>query len=101
MSYLYDSRIDDLSPNLDSINNIWQNGYLNVLADYKAGIIKKNQILGKFDSIKSIVNDAYVIAYQKDLKDRNINEKLKFYKIVKKAIILEPFIKTSYPLPLF
>ena len=83
------SRIDDLSPNLDSINDIWQEGFLNVLVDYRAGIIQKKQILSKFDSIKNVVNDAYVVTYQKDLRDRNINEKLKFYKIVKQAIILD------------
>lgn len=83
------SRIDDLSPNLDSINDIWQEGFLNVLVDYKVGFINKKQVIKRFDSIKTIVNDSYIKTYQKDLRERNIDEKLKFYKIVKKAIILD------------
>ena len=52
------SRIDDLSPNLDSINDIWQSGFLNVLVDYQSRIIKKKQILPKFDSIISSINNS-------------------------------------------
>tara|TARA_R110002050_G_C8939931_1_gene512533 strand:+ start:2374 stop:2745 length:372 start_codon:yes stop_codon:yes gene_type:complete len=39
------SRIDDLSPKLDTINDIWQEGFLSVLSDYQARIIKKKVIL--------------------------------------------------------
>jgi signal transduction histidine kinase len=83
------SRIDDLSPNLDTINDIWQAGFLNVLADYRAKIIKKQQVLPKFDSIIATVNDLYVKAYQKDLRDKNIDQNLKFQKIVRTAIVFD------------
>ncbi|WP_435415662.1 sensor histidine kinase [Polaribacter aestuariivivens] len=83
------SRIDDLSPNLDIINEIWQDGFLNVLADYRAKIIKKQQVLPKFDSIIATVNDLYITAYQKDLRDKNINQTLKFQKIVRTAIVFD------------
>mgnify|MGYP000035327670 CR=1 FL=1 len=83
------SRIDDLSPHLDSINDIWQNGFLNILVDYKSRIIKKSEILPKFDSIIFTINDLYIESYQKDLKERNIDQNLKFQKIVKSVIILD------------
>ena len=83
------SRIDDLSPNLDTINDIWQESYLNVIVDYQLGLIQKNQILSKFDSITNTINDLYIEVYQKDLRDRNIDENLKFQKIVKSIIVLD------------
>lgn len=83
------SRIDDLSPNLDTINNIWQEGFLNVIVDYQAKLIKKEQVLPKCDSIIKSINDLYIKAYQNDLKERNINQTLKFKKVVKTAIILD------------
>jgi two-component system, OmpR family, phosphate regulon sensor histidine kinase PhoR len=77
------SRIDDLSPNLDTINDIWQEGYLNVIVDYQIGLIQKKQILSKFDSITTTINDLYIKTYQKDLRDKNVDDNLKFQKIVK------------------
>ncbi len=83
------SRIDDLSPNLDSINDIWQERFLNVIVDYQLGLVKKNQVLLKFDSITETINNVYIKTYQKDLRDRNIDENLKFQKIVKTIIVLD------------
>lgn len=83
------SRIDDLSPNLDTINDIWQEAFLNVIADYRIGLIQKKQILPKFDSITNVINNLYVKTYQKDLRERKIDEKLKFQKIVKTIIVLD------------
>lgn len=83
------SRIDDLSPNLDSINDIWQEAFLNVIADYQIGRVQKKQILPKFDSITNLINDIYIKTYQEDLRERNIDEKLKFQKIVKTIIVLD------------
>lgn len=83
------SRIDDLSPNLDTINDIWQEAFLNVIVDYQIGSIQKKEILPKFDSITNVINDLYIKTYQKDLRERNIDEKLKFQKIVKTIIILD------------
>lgn len=89
------SRIDDLSPKLDTINDIWQEGFLSVLSDYQARIIKKNQVLPKFDSITAIVNELYIKSYQKDLRERNIDYNLKFQKIVKTAIIFDSIQKDT------
>ncbi|WP_397446121.1 sensor histidine kinase [Polaribacter sp. R77954] len=83
------SRIDDLSPNLDTINDFWQNRFLNVIADYKIGSISKQQILPKFDSITNIINNLYIKTYQKDLRERNIDDNLKFQKIIKTIILLD------------
>tara|TARA_R110002126_G_scaffold124451_4_gene266542 strand:+ start:48315 stop:49706 length:1392 start_codon:yes stop_codon:yes gene_type:complete len=83
------SRIDDLSPNLDTINDIWQESYLNVIVDYQIGLIQKKQILSKFDSITTTINDLYIKTYQKDLRDKNVDDNLKFQKIVKTIIILD------------
>lgn len=83
------SRIDDLSPNLDTINDNWQEAFLDVIVDYQIGIVEKKQILPKFDSITSLINELYIDTYQKDLKDRNINQNLKFQKVVKTIIILD------------
>lgn len=83
------SRIDDLSPNLDTINDIWQDAFLNVLVDYQIGLTNKNEILPKFDSITNSINELYIKTYQKDLKERNVDEKLKFQKIIKRIILLD------------
>lgn len=83
------SRIDDLSPNLDTINDIWQEAFLNVLVDYQLNLIQKQQVLPKFDSITSTINDLYIKTYQKDLRDRDISKNLKFQKIVKHIVILD------------
>lgn len=83
------SRIDDLSPNLDTVNDIWQEEFLNVIVDYKLKLLKKNQVLQKFDSITDAINVLYVDTYQKDLKERNIAYNLKFQKVVKTIILLD------------
>ncbi|PQJ78937.1 sensor histidine kinase [Polaribacter porphyrae] len=83
------SRIDDLSPNLDTINDIWQDNFLNIITDYKLKLIKKNQVLQKFDSVTNTINKLYIDSYQRDLKERDIAYNLKFQKVVKTIILLD------------
>lgn len=83
------SRIDDLSPVLDSINDIWQNDFLNLIADYYVKEIDKNEVLEKMNLKTDSINNGYIKKYQKEIVKKNIGYKLKFQKIVKAIIIID------------
>ncbi|QNM86969.1 HAMP domain-containing histidine kinase [Polaribacter pectinis] len=83
------SRIDDLSPSLDSVNDIWQNHFLNLVADYYVKKISKEQILEKLNRKTDSINVYYIQKYQKEIATKNIGYKLKFQKKVKTIILLD------------
>ncbi|QOD61902.1 HAMP domain-containing histidine kinase [Polaribacter haliotis] len=83
------SRIDDLSPSLDSVNDIWQNHFLNLVADYYVKKISKEQILEKLNRKTDSINENYIKKYQKEIATKNIGYKLKFQKKVKTIILLD------------
>jgi two-component system phosphate regulon sensor histidine kinase PhoR len=72
------SRLDDLSPNIDAINDLWQAHFLNLVADYYMAKIDKKQVLGKLNIFTDSINDLYISKYQIELKDKNIGYDLKF-----------------------
>ncbi len=57
------SRIDDLSPSLDSINTIWQKDFLNTIADYRLKKISKQQVLEKLNLKTDSINNVYIKRY--------------------------------------
>lgn len=83
------SRLDDLSPNLDSVNDIWQEDFLNTIADYVVKDINKEEVLERMNLKTDSINELYIKTYQKDLKARDIKYDLKFHKIVKTIILLD------------
>lgn len=89
------SRLDDFSPVLDSINDIWQDYFLNTLADYKLKQINKEEVISRLMSKTDSVNDSYVVNYKKELKKKKVVYDLKFQKIVKKIIVLDSIMNDT------
>ena len=83
------SRIDDLSPSLDSINDVWQNNFLNLVADYYVKSINKKEVLDKLNLKTGSINQFYIEKYQKEISKKDIGYDLKFQKIVKTIIVLD------------
>lgn len=81
------SRMDDLSPSLDTINDLWQEKFLSLVADYFSGQITKEKILSNIKEYNNSINDLYIETYQKELKKKEIGYDLKFNKIVNTIII--------------
>jgi signal transduction histidine kinase len=83
------SRIDDMSPTLDSINDIWQNDFLNLIADYYVKSISKKDVLEKMNFKTDSINNYYIEKFQKEVAQKEIGYDLKFQKIVKTIIVLD------------
>ncbi len=81
------SRVDDFSPHLDSINDIWQDYFLNLLADYKSKKISKQDILSLLKLKTDSLNDSYVDRYKKELAEKDLKHDLKFQKRIKTIIL--------------
>lgn len=83
------SRIDDFSPQLDSINDIWQEHFLELLADYRKHKIEKEDIMPsltvKADSLKA----GYIERYKEELDKKKNPFSLKFQKRIRTVIILD------------
>ncbi|QTE22774.1 sensor histidine kinase [Polaribacter cellanae] len=83
------SRIDDLSPSLDQMNDAWQAYFLNVIADYQVKKITKQEVLQNLNSITDSINNTYINKFKTELSKRNIGSNLKFQKQVKTIILLD------------
>ena len=88
------SKIDDFSPALDSLSDIWQDNFLNTIADYKVNTATKSDILNGLESVIDSINETYRIEYQKELVRKNIPYGIKFHKKVR-AIVLQDSIKND------
>jgi two-component system phosphate regulon sensor histidine kinase PhoR len=83
------SRLDDLSPKLDGINETLRDNFLNLIADYYVKKITKKQVLEKLDAYTDSINRFYIISYEKELKEKEIGYDLKFQKMVNTIIVLD------------
>ncbi len=83
------SRLDDFSPKLDSINDIWQGYFLNVLAGYRKGNIEKSTILKRLKLKTDSLNDAYIKNFNIELSKKERAYDLKFQKRIKTIIFLD------------
>ena len=83
------SRLDDLSPKLDRLNDKWQEYFLNLVADFYVHKITKEKVLEKLNSYTDSINNNYIASYEKELKEKEIGYDLKFQKIVKTIIVLD------------
>lgn len=88
------SQIDDFSPALDSLSDIWQDQFLNRIADYKVKQATKADILNGLQFVIDSINETYKTEYQNELSAQNIPYDIKFQKKVL-AIILEDSIKND------
>lgn len=83
------SRIDDLSPSLDRMNDAWQAHFLKTIEFYYTKKITKFEVLEKLKKITDSINNAYIKNYDKELLKENIDFNLKFQKRVKTIILLD------------
>lgn len=83
------SQIDDFSPALDSLSDIWQDNFLNTIANYKANTATKADILNGLQLVIDSINDTYRVEYQKELVKNNIPYGIKFHKRVKAIILMD------------
>ena len=83
------ARIDDFSPQLDSVNDIWQEYFLDLLANYQKGKIQKEEIMSRLKAKTDSLKEGYIKRYKKELTKNKMSRKLKFQKRIKTIIILD------------
>ena len=74
------SQIDDFSPALDSLSDIWQDNFLNALSDYKINLASRSDVLDGLQLVIDSINDTYRKEYQKELVKNNVPYGIKFHK---------------------
>lgn len=88
------SQIEDFSPVLDSLSDIWKDHFLNTVFDYKINAKKKIEVLDELQIIIDSINNPYSLEYQKILVENNIPYGIKFHKNIK-TIVLSDSIKND------
>lgn len=88
------SKIDDFSPALDSLSDIWQEQFVSKLIDYKFNLVKKEDVIQGLELVIDSINDIYIAEYQKALMVNNVPYGIKFHKRVR-AIIVTDSIKND------
>jgi signal transduction histidine kinase len=88
------SQIDDFSPALDSLSDLWQENFINKLVEYQFGLIKKGDVVNGLELVIDSINETYRTQYQKELIKSNIPYGIKFHKNVT-AIVLIDSIKND------
>ena len=83
------SQLDDFSPALDSLSDIWQEHFLNRVTDYKIQKASKEDVLSGLQFVIDSINETYRVEYQKELVKNNIPYGIKFHKKVKAIILLD------------
>ncbi|GGI56363.1 sensor histidine kinase [Winogradskyella haliclonae] len=83
------SQLDDFSPALDSLSDIWQEKFLNNLTDYKYGLAERGDVIDGLEFIIDSINDTYRTEYQKELIKNNIPYGIKFHKKINAIILLD------------
>ncbi len=83
------SRIDDYTPAIDSINEIWQTLFVKTLDKYSGKVVSKREVLDRLRKITDSINDSFVTAYNEELATKNLEYNLKFHKVVKKIVLLD------------
>jgi len=83
------SRIDDYTPAVDSINEVWQTIFINTLDKYQAKFIEKETVLKRLRKITDSLNSSFIKEYNKELATKNLKYNLKFHKIIKNIVVLD------------
>ena len=83
------SRLDDFSPTLDSLSNLWQENFLKTLADYKAKTATKTDVINSLKQVIDSINEPFKQGYQKELRNNNIPYGIKFHKKVKTIVLID------------
>jgi len=88
------SKIDDFSPALDSLADMWQEQFIGKLIDYKFNLIEKNDVIKSLELVIDSVNNTYISEYQKGLIKNKVPYNIKFHKKIR-AIIVTDSIKSD------
>lgn len=83
------SKIDDFSPALDSLSEIWQEQFVSKLIDYKFNLTGKEDVILSLESVIDSINDTYTNEYQKALIKNNVPYGIKFHKKVRTIIVTD------------
>ena len=83
------SNIDDFTPALDSLSEIWQERFLNTVTNYKINKATKADIIDNLQFIIDSINPTYKAEYQKALIDNNIPYGIKFHKKIRSIVLLD------------
>lgn len=83
------SKIDDFSPALDSLADIWQEQFISKLIDYQFNLIEKGDVIKALELVIDSINDTYISEYQKGLIANNIPYGIKFHKKIRAIIVAD------------
>lgn len=93
------SRMDDYSPVLDSVNDVWQDYFITLLESYNDNVgrvdtlsfgdkkLKQEELISKLLLKTDSINEGYKQLYSRELAKKNLDLDLKFQKRVKRIII--------------
>jgi two-component system phosphate regulon sensor histidine kinase PhoR len=83
------SRIDDYTPEIDSINDTWQKLFIKELDSYSLELISSEKALAKLRKITDSLNSAFKTEYDRELTSKNLEYNLKFHKMVQHIILVD------------
>lgn len=83
------SRIDDYTPEIDSINEAWQRTFIKTLDKYSLKTISKEKVLTRLRTITDSLNDDFIKEYEKELKTKKLGYGLQFHKKVTNIILID------------
>lgn len=92
-------RIDDETPSLDAIGEIWGQRLLDLLAAYKLGQLTKEEVLMQLTMTADSTNARFNAIYREEIKKLNLGYEVKFKKNIDRIILLDSVANdTIYPL---
>ncbi|MBX2827573.1 MAG: HAMP domain-containing histidine kinase [Flavobacteriaceae bacterium] len=83
------SRLDDFSPILDSINDIWQDRFLVAVSEYEQQKLTRDSLLSQLKKETQELDEDYRIAYKAEMKNNGVVYDLQFHKRVRTIILLD------------
>ncbi len=92
------SKIDDETPVIDSLETVWSEKFLGLLAKYKMKSISKDSIMNSLKLIAESANPHFVEAYNKEVKKVGLEYDIQYQKnILNIAIVDSTGIDTIFP----
>ncbi|CAL2103327.1 His Kinase A (Phospho-acceptor) domain-containing protein [Tenacibaculum sp. 190130A14a] len=88
------SRIDDYTPAIDSINEVWQKSFIKTLDKYSLKTISKKNVLSRLREVTDSLNKDFIKEYERELKRKKLGYGLEFHKKVSNIILVDS-VKTD------
>ena len=80
-------RLDDEPPSIDSINTIWRNAFLELIAAYHSGSISKSQFLKSARHQADSINPSFIHHYNLELAKKKLGYRVKYQQAVQHLYI--------------